>query len=79
MSIERMNQALDGFLVFLSVLLGTDASPVFISHGFLWFAAFVGFMMFQSAFTRLCPALWVFRALGVKWESELAKASSRPG
>jgi hypothetical protein len=43
-----------------------SASPVFQSPHWLWLTAFVGFNLFQSAFTRLCPLESVLRRLGLK-------------
>ena len=32
----------------------------------LWFTAFIGLNMLQSAFTGFCPAAMIFRKLGLK-------------
>ena len=55
-----------GAFVMLSLLLGVDASPLFINQNWLWFTAFVGFNLFQSGFTRFCPLEMVLKKLGVK-------------
>ena len=34
--------------------------------GFLLFTAFVGLNLFQSAFTSTCPAMAIFRKLGLR-------------
>jgi hypothetical protein len=52
--------------VLLSLALGVEASPLFVSPHALWFAAFVGVNLFQSGFTRLCPLESILRRLGVK-------------
>ena len=43
-----------------SVLLGMYVHP-----GFLWFTAFVGLNLFQSAFTGWCPMMTFLRKAGV--------------
>ena len=67
MSLERAVEACAGFLVLLSVAL-----TVFVHPGFVWLTVFVGFMLFQQAFTGFCPAAIVLRKLGIKSEKELA-------
>jgi len=61
MTIERALRALAGFFVVLSVALGYWVHP-----GFLLFTAFVGLNLFQSAFTNACPAMAIFRKLGLR-------------
>ena len=34
----------------------------------LWFTAFVGLNLFQSAFTDWCPMIWMLKKLGLKEE-----------
>ena len=60
MTVERAVRALAGFLVTVSVALGYWVHP-----GFFVFTAFVGANLFQSAFTNACPAMSVFRRLGL--------------
>jgi DUF2892 family protein len=60
MTIERALRALAGFFVLLSVVLG-----YFVHPAFFLFTAFVGLNLFQSAFTNACPAMWLFRKLGL--------------
>jgi hypothetical protein len=61
MTIERALRALAGFFVTVSVALGYWVHPA-------WFllTGFVGLNLFQSAFTNACPAMLVFRKLGLK-------------
>jgi hypothetical protein len=61
MTVERALRALAGFFVLLSVVLG-----VWVHPGFLFFTAFVGANLLQSAFTNWCPAMWIFRKAGLK-------------
>lgn len=61
MSLERAVQAWGGFVVLLGLVLSYLVSP-----GWVWLSAFAGFMLFQSAFTGLCPVTAVFRRLGFR-------------
>ncbi len=57
MTINNIISAMAGTIVMVSLLLGAEAiSPVFVDANWLWLAAFVGFNLFQSAFTGFCPA-----------------------
>jgi len=66
MTLERWIRVVAGTLVLLSVALSTPECPLFVSTKFLFVTAFVGFMLFQSGFTRFCPMEHILRALGVK-------------
>lgn len=66
MSIERIVLAFAGFMILLTLALGVPASPIFHHVYWLWFTAFVGLNLLQSAFTRWCPAMTIFRKLGLK-------------
>lgn len=60
----KLNDALRllaGFMVLLSVGLTAYADP-----RWMWLTVFVGANLLQSAFTRWCPAIWLFRKLGLK-------------
>ncbi|HSF78451.1 MAG TPA: DUF2892 domain-containing protein [Steroidobacteraceae bacterium] len=61
MSIGKAVLAFAGFMVLLSLLLAHFASPLW-----LWFTAFIGLNMLQSAFTGFCPAAMIFRKLGLR-------------
>lgn len=61
MTVEPMLRMIAGAFVMASVLLGMYVHP-----GFLWFTAFVGLNLFQSAFTRWCPMMVFLRMGGVK-------------
>jgi hypothetical protein len=50
-----------GIVVLLSLALGYWVSP----YWYL-FTAFVGLNLLQSAFTKWCPAMWIFGKLGLK-------------
>lgn len=66
MNVERWIRVVAGTFVLLSVALSVPECPLFVSRKFLFFTTFVGFMLFQSGFTRFCPMEIILRALGVK-------------
>lgn len=66
MTIERYIRLMAGAFVMLSLALGIEASPIFVSPWFLALTAFVGFNLFQSGFTRFCPMDIMFRKAGIK-------------
>lgn len=61
MTVEPMLRLIAGAFVMASVLAGLYVHP-----GFLWFTAFVGLNLFQSAFTGWCPMMAFLRIAGVK-------------
>jgi Protein of unknown function (DUF2892) len=61
MNVERALRLIAGAFVVLSVLLGMYVHP-----GFLWFTAFVGANLFQSAFTNWCPMMTILRKAGLR-------------
>jgi hypothetical protein len=61
MTVEAAVRALAGFFVMGSLALGYWVHP-----GFYLFTAFVGANLFQSAFTGICPAMAIFRMMGLK-------------
>jgi hypothetical protein len=60
MTVERALRLLAGVVVLLSLALGYWISP-------WWFllTAFVGLNLLQSAFTNWCPAMTIFRWMGL--------------
>ncbi|TAK43237.1 MAG: DUF2892 domain-containing protein [Betaproteobacteria bacterium] len=66
MTTERLIRIFAGAFVLVSLALGVEASPLFLSPHALWFTAFVGANLLQSGFTRLCPLESILRKLGVK-------------
>ena len=66
MTIERMIRMFAGSFVLLSLALGVEASPIFVNANFLWFTAFVGANLLQSAFTCFCPLEMILKKLGVR-------------
>lgn len=60
MTIERALRLLAGAVVLISLALAYWVSPYW-----LWLTAFVGANLFQSAFTNWCPAMAVFKWMGL--------------
>jgi len=58
---DRMLRGVAGSFILTSLVLAYYVSPMW-----LWFTAFVGFNLFQSAFTNWCPMMWVLKKCGVK-------------
>ena len=61
MTIERTVMAFAGAVILISVCLAHFVSPIW-----LWLTAFVGFNLFQSAFTGFCPLAMILRKFGLK-------------
>ena len=66
MSIDRFVVAFAGFAILLSLALGWSGSPLFVHQYWLFFTAFVGANLFQSAFTGFCPLAMILKRLGLK-------------
>lgn len=58
---DRMLRGIAGFFILLSLLLAYFVSPLW-----LWFTAFVGLNLLQSAFTNWCLMMWILKKFGVK-------------
>ena len=63
---DRAIRVMAGAFILISLALGVEASPLFVSNYFLWFTAFVGANLLQSGFTRFCPAEKIMLKLGMK-------------
>ncbi|WP_303722081.1 DUF2892 domain-containing protein [Malonomonas rubra] len=61
MTVNRYLRLAAGFFVLLSVALSQLHSPYW-----LYFTAFVGLNLFQSAFTDWCPLMTILRKMGIK-------------
>ena len=61
MTVERAVRLIAGLMILLSLALAH-----FFSLNWLWLTAFVGLNLMQSAFTNWCPAMSIFRAMGMK-------------
>jgi len=66
MNSERIVRIVAGGFILLSLSLGVEASPLFVSNKFLWFTAFVGLNLFQSGFTKFCPLTNILAKFGIK-------------
>ncbi|MBT5784450.1 MAG: DUF2892 domain-containing protein [Candidatus Thioglobus sp.] len=68
MTINNAVSAMGGIIVMVSLLLGSEVitSAFFQNANWLWLTGFVGFNLFQSAFTGFCPAAIIFKAIGLK-------------
>lgn len=60
MTVERAVRLLAGTIVLASLALG-----YWVSYSWLWLTTFVGLNLFQSAFTNWCPAMMIFRMMGL--------------
>jgi hypothetical protein len=65
MTIDRLIRIFAGCFILVSLALGVEASPLFVSTWFLAFTAFVGANLLQYGFTNVCPLGWVLGKLGV--------------
>ncbi len=61
MTTERSVRLLAGVMILLSLGLS-----YYFSHYWLWLGVFVGLNLLQSAFTNWCPAMAIFRAMGLR-------------
>ena len=66
MTVERYIRVIAGLFIMVSLALGVQASPVFVSEWALAFTAFVGLNLFQFGLTNFCPMGIILRKLGVK-------------
>ena len=66
MTIDSIIRIMAGFFVLLSLALGFDGSPIFVSKWFLAFTAFVGLNLFQSGFTGFCLPEKLLAKMGFK-------------
>jgi hypothetical protein len=66
MNAERIVRIVAGSFILLSLALGLEASPIFVSKSFLFFTAFVGLNLFQSGFTKLCPLNSILAKFGIR-------------
>jgi hypothetical protein len=64
MDMERVLRGMAGTFILISLALAHYVSP-----NWLWFTAFVGANLLQSAFTNWCPGMWMLAKLGVKSKS----------
>ena len=65
MTVERYIRIMAGTVVLISLALGYQGSPIFVSDWFLALTAFAGFNLAQSGITGFCPAAVLFKKMGV--------------
>jgi hypothetical protein len=75
MTIDRLIHVFAGCFILVSLALGLEASPLFVSAWFLAFTAFVGANLLQYGFTNVCPLGWVLGKLGVPTTCDAPAAS----
>jgi hypothetical protein len=61
MTVDEGLRAVAGAFVMISVALGVWVNPWFLA-----FTAFVGANLFQSAFSKWCPMMWILRKIGFR-------------
>lgn len=61
MTTERYLRLIAGMFVLATVALG-----LFVHRNWLYFTAFVGLNLLQSAFTDWCPMKWLLEQLGAR-------------
>ena len=65
MTVDRLIRIFAGSFILISLALGVEGSPLFVSKWALAFTAFVGVNLFQFGWTNVCPLGWMLRKLGV--------------
>jgi len=65
MTIDRLIRIFAGTFILLSLALGLEGSPVFVSHWWLAFTAFVGANLLQYGLSNACPLGWILKKAGV--------------
>jgi len=68
MTVERWLRCIAGIFVVVSVLLAR-----YHSLYWLFFTAFVGLNLFQSAFTNWCPMMTILKKAGVESQCQSEK------
>jgi hypothetical protein len=71
MNIERMLRGIAGFFILASLGLA-----VTVSIHWLWFTAFVGLNLFQSALTDWCPMITILQKTGFKRAGACARGEA---
>ena len=66
MNAERIVRIAAGSFILLTLSLGVEASPIYVSKYFLFLTGFVGLNLFQSGFTQICPLNNILAKCGIK-------------
>lgn len=61
MRVDEAVRLLAGLMILLSIVL-----TIWVNHWWLLLTAFVALNLMQSAFSKWCPAISIFRKLGLK-------------
>ncbi len=61
MNVDRALILFAGIMILVSLVL-----TVKVDHNFIWFTAFIAANMIQASFTGFCPAVMIFKKLGIK-------------
>ena len=65
MTVERYIRVIAGTFILLSLALGVEGSPIFVSEWFLALTAFVGANLLQFGFSNFCPLALILKKLGI--------------
>ncbi len=65
MTVNRALRLVAGIAILISLGLA-----VYVNKNWLWFTAFIGVNLIQSAFTNWCPAMVILRKMGLKDEDK---------
>lgn len=65
MTVDRLIHVFAGLFILVSLALGIESSPLFLSQWALAFTAFVGANLLQFGFTKVCPLGFMLKKLGV--------------
>jgi hypothetical protein len=77
MTVERLIRIFAGSFILISLALGVEASPLFVSPWWLAFTAFVGANLLQFGFTNFCPLGLILKKLGVPEAASCAAPATR--
>ncbi len=61
MTVNRALRLIAGIVILISLGLA-----IYVNKKWLWFTAFIGLNLIQSAFTNWCPAMIILRKLGLR-------------
>ncbi len=64
MTTIRIVRLVAGVVLLLGCALGMEISPFYVDSNWLWLNVFIGFNLFQSGITSLCPLEVVLKAGG---------------
>ena len=66
MTVNDYIHTIAGSFILLSLALGVEASPIFMSKYWLWVTTFVGANLFQYGLTKFCPMGIILKKLGIQ-------------